>query len=108
MTKAKKKNSTPKKKTAKKDYDVLDKYKKVKEPTLQEKTLMSYTKEQLVSKIEELREVVKELETEKENFSNTAKAAKDYYLQETIFSKKFSTEILYDTSKLFNIPSTEI
>ena len=100
---------TAKKKSKKKP--VLKKvktFKKVKEKTLAEKTLMSYTKEQLVEKINELREVVKELESEKQNYENNLKAAKSYYLQESIFSKKYSNEVLQETSKLFGIPVGEI
>ena len=84
------------------------KTKKVKVKKLAEKTLESYTKEQLIWKIDELREIVRELEKEKEAFTNTVEAAKAHYFRESIFSKKFSTEVLQDTVNLFSVPAMGI
>lgn len=62
----------------------------------------------LKEQLEEVNERIKELEKTDSESKSIVSAAKDYYLQESIFSKKYSNEILLETSKLFNIPTMDI
>ena len=62
--------------------------------------------EQVLS--EQKDDLIKELRETEKRYLSSLESAKNFYFQESIFSEKFSNEVLLDTSKLFGIPAMEI
>ena len=62
--------------------------------------------EQVLS--EQKDDLIEELRETEKRYLSSLESAKNFYFQESIFSEKFSNEVLLDTSKLFGIPAMEI
>ena len=100
-----------KKKTVKKvkDQKTVKKVKvqKTKETKNPEKSL----EDQLLMKDEKIQELegnVKRFFELKESYDGVLEKAKAYYYQESIFSSRFSVEVLADTQKLFGLDAIDI
>lgn len=96
------KKKTVKKKTVKKVKVQKTKESKNPEKSLEDQLLMKD------EKIQELEENVKEFFELKKSYNGVLEKAKAYYFQESIFSSKFSTEILANTKKLFGVDAMDI